>query len=118
MGKWLGDLDRILRGEATRPSALRAGTIELPVGRLGAMIVVLGLVYGFCMGCYALFKGGSAGIQGAARGPSRTFDHPLRPGKADPAHLLGAEPPGDDLFEVARVVGAQYLLVRNRVGDT
>jgi hypothetical protein len=54
----LNDLDRILRGEATRPSALRWGTIELPAGRLVPVIAGLGIVYGLCMGCYALFKEG------------------------------------------------------------
>jgi hypothetical protein len=54
------ELDRILRGEATRPSAVRWGMIDLPVGRLSGVIVLLGLLYGLCMGCYALFKAGGA----------------------------------------------------------
>src|SRR5262249_29701435 len=58
------ELDRILRGEATRPSAVRWGMIDLPVGRLSWVIVLLGLLYGLCMGCYALFKpGGADGLQ-------------------------------------------------------
>ena len=32
MLRWWKDLDRILRGEATRLPALRRGTIEVPVG--------------------------------------------------------------------------------------
>ena len=52
------ELDRIIRGEATRPSALRRGTIEIPIVGLAAVIVVLAMLYGLCMGCFALFKGG------------------------------------------------------------
>src|SRR5947209_5948223 len=58
MRTWIGQLDRILRGELTRPSALRRGTIEVPAGGLAAVIAILGVVYGVCMGCFALFKGG------------------------------------------------------------
>jgi hypothetical protein len=55
---WLKQLDRILRGEATRLSALRAGTVEVPAGGLSAVIAALGAAYGACMGCFALFKVG------------------------------------------------------------
>jgi hypothetical protein len=63
---WQGwkDLDRILRGEATRLAALRAGTIEIPVGGLSFVLTLLGMVYGACMGTYAVFRGSpSAGYQ-------------------------------------------------------
>jgi len=52
----LRQLDRILRGEATRLSALRRGTIELAPGGLTLVILALGLLYGACMGSYALFQ--------------------------------------------------------------
>ena len=52
------ELDRIIRGEATRPSALRQGTIEIPVVGLSLVIIMLAMLYGLCMGCFALFKGG------------------------------------------------------------
>lgn len=58
MGKWWKDLDRVLRGDATRPSSLGRGTIDVPVGGLSVVLVVLGMFYGACMGCYALFKTG------------------------------------------------------------
>jgi hypothetical protein len=58
MRTWLTDLDRILRGEATRLTALRRGTIEIPAGGLSVVIVLLGIFQGLCMGCFALFKGG------------------------------------------------------------
>jgi hypothetical protein len=63
---WQGwkDLDRILRGEATRLAELRAGTIEIPVGGLSFVLTLLGMVYGACMGTYAVFRGSpSAGYQ-------------------------------------------------------
>lgn len=54
MLNWIKDLDRILRGEATRLSALERGTVDVaPVG-LGVVIVVLGMIYGACMGTFAL----------------------------------------------------------------
>jgi hypothetical protein len=56
MRRWLADLDRLLRGEATRPSALRAGTIAVSGRGLAVIAVALGLTYGFCMGWFALFN--------------------------------------------------------------
>jgi hypothetical protein len=57
---WLRYLDRVIRGDATRPSALRQGAIEQPVGGLSVIGALLGVIYGVCMGCYALFQGGNA----------------------------------------------------------
>jgi len=53
----LRDLDRILRGDATRLSALRRGTIDISVGGLALVIAGLGILYGLCMGSFALFRG-------------------------------------------------------------
>jgi hypothetical protein len=53
MRRWFHHLDRILRGEATRPAALRAQSLELPVGGLALVILLLGLAYGACSGLYA-----------------------------------------------------------------
>lgn len=58
MGRWLSDLDQILRGDVTRLSSLRRGSVELSLSGLVAVIVLLGMIYGLCMGSYALFKGG------------------------------------------------------------
>ena len=52
----LSELDRILRGELTKVSSLRRGGIEVSPGRLSVIIVVLGMVYGICMGTFALFR--------------------------------------------------------------
>ena len=56
MWDWIRQLDRVLRGEATRVGDLRGKTIDIQVAGLSAMIVMLGMAYGLCMGCYALFN--------------------------------------------------------------
>jgi hypothetical protein len=59
---WLVQLDRILRGEATRPTALRRGMIELPAGGLSVVLIGLAMIYGACMGCFALFSSRGPGV--------------------------------------------------------
>jgi hypothetical protein len=51
---WLTQLDRLLRGELTRPSALRTGSLDIPVGGLVVVGILLGLIAGACMGSYAV----------------------------------------------------------------
>jgi hypothetical protein len=58
MKRWWIDLDRILRGEATRLSALRRRTVEIEVGGLSIVLFFLSVLYGACMGCFALLKSG------------------------------------------------------------
>lgn len=58
MGNWLRDLDQILRGDATRMSSLRKGPVEISITGVSVLIVAMGMIYGLCMGSYALFKGG------------------------------------------------------------
>ena len=62
MVRWWRDLDRILRGEVTRPSDLRRGGVDVPAGGLSIVLVVLGMIYGICMGSFALFRGGGTAI--------------------------------------------------------
>ena len=52
-------LDRLLRGEATSLTELRGGVLNIPVVGLTVVIVVLGLVYGACMGVFAVLGSGS-----------------------------------------------------------
>lgn len=52
----LRDLDRLLRGDATRFAALKQGKIEVEEGQLPWIVLGLGLFYGLCMGCFALFN--------------------------------------------------------------
>lgn len=58
MRMWWKDLDRILRGEATRLSALRRGTIEVRLGGLSIVLAILAMLYGGCMGSFAMLKDG------------------------------------------------------------
>jgi hypothetical protein len=53
---WLSHLDRLLRGDATRPEELREGRINIDAGGMAVMIVLLGMIYGLCMGSYSLLK--------------------------------------------------------------
>ena len=53
---WLKYLDRVIRGEAIRPSALRSGDIEQPVGGLAVIGILLGALYGLCMGVFGIFQ--------------------------------------------------------------
>ncbi|MBY0396466.1 MAG: hypothetical protein K2X91_08360 [Thermoleophilia bacterium] len=61
LGQGLRDLDRILRGEATRPSELGRGTIEAGIGGLAIVLAALGMAYGVCMGLFAVFRGSASG---------------------------------------------------------
>ncbi len=53
----LYQLDRILRGDATRPEHLHKAEIEIPVVGISLTIICLAVVYGFCMGVFALVRG-------------------------------------------------------------
>ena len=56
MISWLKELDRVLRGEATKLSELRHGSIEIRLFGLTVIIIGLGLIYGVCMGCFSLLR--------------------------------------------------------------
>ena len=64
---WLKSLDRILRGEATRPDALKDGDIDFQCFGLAVVVVVLAMVYGFCMGSFSLFKELGEGVPSSDR---------------------------------------------------
>ncbi len=51
---WFKELDRILRGDATQLTALRAGLVPIPAGAVSIVLIVLGVIYGLCMGVFAL----------------------------------------------------------------
>jgi hypothetical protein len=55
----LDHLDRLLRGDATRLAALRVRGIDLPVGSLSVLLLLLGVIYGACMGVFAQTSAGS-----------------------------------------------------------
>jgi hypothetical protein len=52
---WFQALDRILRGEATRPAALKRQTVDVPVAGLSLVLFALAVSYGVCMGVYSGF---------------------------------------------------------------
>lgn len=56
--EWLRQLDLLLRGEATKLSALQRGRIELPENGISLVVLALGLFYGACMGTFAIFNKG------------------------------------------------------------
>ncbi len=56
MISWLKSLDRILRGEATRPDAIKDGNIDFQCFGLTIVVILLAMIYGFCMGSFSLFK--------------------------------------------------------------
>lgn len=47
-------LDRVLRGDATRPSQLQNGMTGIPLLGMSGVIALLAMFYGLCMGVYAL----------------------------------------------------------------
>ena len=59
MWNWIRTLDRILRGEVTRLPNLRAGQLDIPIFGLIVIIDMLAVIYGACMGIFALTTGGS-----------------------------------------------------------
>ena len=64
MLKWFKQLDKILRGDATRISLLAEGRFTIPVAGLSVSIVLLGVLYGLCMGTFAMIRtGGQAYMQ-------------------------------------------------------
>ena len=54
--RWVTELDRVLRGDATKLAAIRDGNIQIPLRGLSIVVVVLGLIYGACMGSFSLFR--------------------------------------------------------------
>lgn len=68
MTKWFNELDRLLRGESTRAEVLKEKGVDFSGGGLIATVLVLGVLYGVCMGTYAVVSGrGGGGMQmGAA----------------------------------------------------
>jgi hypothetical protein len=47
-------LDRLLRGESTRPGELQSGRVDVPATGLSLLILALGATYGLCMGLFSV----------------------------------------------------------------
>jgi hypothetical protein len=56
--RWLHELDQVLRGEKTRVSDLQEGSIRIQTFGLSVVVAVLGMIYGACMGTFALLREG------------------------------------------------------------
>jgi hypothetical protein len=56
MSEWVKALDNLLRGEATRLTALRRNALEIPIRGLSILIIILGAFYGACMASFAAFN--------------------------------------------------------------
>lgn len=57
-------LDQILRGQATRLPDLRKGQVDIPVAGISFVILLLAVIYGLCMGSFAMIRtGGQAHMQ-------------------------------------------------------
>lgn len=54
---WVFELDRILRGEATKPQALQRTEIRIPIVGISVIVILLAMTYGACMGIFALVRG-------------------------------------------------------------
>ncbi|MEL7498665.1 MAG: hypothetical protein AAFN77_13745 [Planctomycetota bacterium] len=54
---WLIQVDRILRGDVTRPDGDNRVEINIPVVGVSVVVILLGVAYGFCMGVFALIHG-------------------------------------------------------------
>ena len=54
MIQWLKELDEVLRGHKGDPQLLAGGTGHIHIKPLVAVSIVLGIVYGLCMGLYAV----------------------------------------------------------------
>ena len=57
-----GELDRLLRGDLTHAARLERGAIDVDPFRLSLVAVVLSMVYGACMGTFALFSTRTASV--------------------------------------------------------
>ena len=53
---WFKQLDKILRGDATRLSSLTDAEIKIPVGGLSIAVLLLGALYGSCVGSFAMIQ--------------------------------------------------------------
>lgn len=62
MRKLAQQLDAILRGDATRVSALKEGRIDIRVREVGIAVIGAAVIAGACMGSFAVVRGGTDGL--------------------------------------------------------
>lgn len=59
----LKQLDSVLRGEGTRAEVLRQGRLDVSGRAMLVIVLVLGVFYGACMGCFNIATGNGASMQ-------------------------------------------------------
>ena len=62
MKRFFHQLDAVLRGDATRISALEAGEIDIRIRQLGIALAAAAAFAGLCMGSYAVVRDGPSGL--------------------------------------------------------
>ena len=62
---WVRELDRILRGESTKPLDVHRADIPIPVAEVSMVVMGLAVIYGLCMGAFALVRGWEGDAIGA-----------------------------------------------------
>jgi len=60
---WFKQLDKILRGDATRLSSLTDAEIKIPLGGISLVVLLLGVIYGFCVGSFAMIQSAGRAYQ-------------------------------------------------------
>jgi hypothetical protein len=106
MRRWFRDLDRILRGDATRLDALRERQIEIPLGGIIVMVALMALWYGACMGSYAGFRPESQ----PTGGPATAAPAPPQAPAAAPKTPKAGGPSGMQWFASTVKVPALFFL--------
>lgn len=62
MWGWIKELDRLLRGETTALPELRRDQLGFPVLGISVVISILGMIYGACMGLFAITGSGNNAV--------------------------------------------------------
>jgi hypothetical protein len=55
-------LDRLLRGEVTSLEQLRQDRLDIPIAGISAIVALLGVIYGACMGTFAVTGSGNGSV--------------------------------------------------------
>jgi hypothetical protein len=99
---WFSELDLLLRGELTRVPSLRSGGLEINPARLSVIIILLAMIYGLCMGTFAVFR---------PRGVDLRLMSPVK-------DVTGIPRIGKDLIIVAAVDNVLHFRILDGAGKT
>ena len=62
MHDWFKQLDRIIRGDATKMRAMEGGQLELSVSGVSLALLILAVFAGLCVGSFGLVRVGLSGL--------------------------------------------------------